>query len=455
MLNRIVSTFQRIGEGIKEKLLAECKLHTIVRLPKGVFNANTGIKTNLLFFTKGEPTKKWPKSSASLAIDRGRLEGEPTTGSPKIMNPVHKYEPPSKLAEELLLSPTFTPFGVGYLDAETIVGDVTASVEDIEAVLRGFEAEGFVVGQVVNGIAGRAYAPQRKGWEAREHLLREKSLRHPALIHPKDYALSDLLIALVVAPHIWNSRLTGGFLASDTKVTKGELEVYLYDFAPEELRDGCSALVSQEMLTRTTKYGSTEEAFEVTGRGRQAYKSAVSERLHLADDQSILDVAARTCIEVFDAWQSECKPSRNLIESVLPAVVEAINTMPGLAYPLKVVQATEPGDGAIRIDVALQDKISTADFFIGDLTPVYAYGDRLRVNENVLVEVGFALASKEPNQIILLAMKRTDIPGDASNAKPTFDISHVRRHEFSNKDELKRKLRTELEASLKARGWLR
>jgi type I restriction enzyme M protein len=50
------------GEGvktrIKEKLLAEADLHTIVRLPKGVFNPYTGIKTNLLFFTKGEPTKE-------------------------------------------------------------------------------------------------------------------------------------------------------------------------------------------------------------------------------------------------------------------------------------------------------------------------------------------------------------------------------------------------------------
>lgn len=49
------------GEGIKtrikEKLLQECNLHTIVRLPKGVFNPYTSINTNLLFFTKGSPTK--------------------------------------------------------------------------------------------------------------------------------------------------------------------------------------------------------------------------------------------------------------------------------------------------------------------------------------------------------------------------------------------------------------
>jgi type I restriction enzyme M protein len=50
------------GEGvktrIKEKLLEECNLHTIVRLPNGVFNPYTGIKTNLLFFTKGQPTQE-------------------------------------------------------------------------------------------------------------------------------------------------------------------------------------------------------------------------------------------------------------------------------------------------------------------------------------------------------------------------------------------------------------
>jgi type I restriction enzyme M protein len=43
---------------IKEALMTECNLHTIVRLPKGVFNPYTGINTNLLFFTKGTPTKE-------------------------------------------------------------------------------------------------------------------------------------------------------------------------------------------------------------------------------------------------------------------------------------------------------------------------------------------------------------------------------------------------------------
>lgn len=51
------------GEGmktrLKEMLLEQCHLHTIVRLPNGVFNPYTGIKTNILFFTK-KSEAEWP-----------------------------------------------------------------------------------------------------------------------------------------------------------------------------------------------------------------------------------------------------------------------------------------------------------------------------------------------------------------------------------------------------------
>jgi type I restriction enzyme M protein len=49
------------GEGVKTKikklLLEECNLHTLVRLPNSVFAPYTSIKTNILFFEKGEPTQ--------------------------------------------------------------------------------------------------------------------------------------------------------------------------------------------------------------------------------------------------------------------------------------------------------------------------------------------------------------------------------------------------------------
>ena len=82
------------GEGvktaIKRKLLAECNVHTIVRLPQGVFNPYAGVNTNLIFFTKGEPTKEiWyyqlplPEGVKQYTKNRGITHEE--------FNPVRKW----------------------------------------------------------------------------------------------------------------------------------------------------------------------------------------------------------------------------------------------------------------------------------------------------------------------------------------------------------------------------
>jgi type I restriction enzyme M protein len=47
-----------VGARIKQKLMKECNLHTIVRLPQGVFAPYTLIPSNLLFFEKGRQTEE-------------------------------------------------------------------------------------------------------------------------------------------------------------------------------------------------------------------------------------------------------------------------------------------------------------------------------------------------------------------------------------------------------------
>lgn len=47
-----------VAERIKKELLESYNLHTIVRLPKGVFAPYTDIETNLLFFARDGPTKE-------------------------------------------------------------------------------------------------------------------------------------------------------------------------------------------------------------------------------------------------------------------------------------------------------------------------------------------------------------------------------------------------------------
>ena len=65
LINKSVLNIAKIGVcGIpsiwmnKEQLLKEFNLHTIVRLPNGVFSPYTPIPTNLLFFDRGGPTRE-------------------------------------------------------------------------------------------------------------------------------------------------------------------------------------------------------------------------------------------------------------------------------------------------------------------------------------------------------------------------------------------------------------
>lgn len=50
------------GDGVKSRIrqewLEKCNLHTIVRLPNSVFQPYASVATNLLFFTRGEPTRE-------------------------------------------------------------------------------------------------------------------------------------------------------------------------------------------------------------------------------------------------------------------------------------------------------------------------------------------------------------------------------------------------------------
>ena len=50
-----------VGQKVRADLLDKCDLHTILRLPSGIFYAQ-GVKTNVLFFTRGEKDRASTKA---------------------------------------------------------------------------------------------------------------------------------------------------------------------------------------------------------------------------------------------------------------------------------------------------------------------------------------------------------------------------------------------------------
>ena len=67
----------------KRKLLDECDLWCIVSLPPGVFTqAGAGVKTNLLFFTRGRPTESvWYYDISDVKVTKGKPRRYPISKS--------------------------------------------------------------------------------------------------------------------------------------------------------------------------------------------------------------------------------------------------------------------------------------------------------------------------------------------------------------------------------------
>lgn len=157
---------------IKEQLLTEFDLHTIVRLPNGVFAPYTSIPTNLLFFERGGPTQEiwyyelplpegrknytktkplayeefadliawWPRDTreenehawrvlASDVIKRGEDGNGPVSVNLDIKNPnaaeALEHLPPEQLIEDILAKER----------------EIIAIMEEIKAELASWEAE--------------------------------------------------------------------------------------------------------------------------------------------------------------------------------------------------------------------------------------------------------------------------------------------------------------------------
>jgi type I restriction enzyme M protein len=56
-----------VGTDVRRDLMNKCNLHTILRLPTGIFYAQ-GVKTNVLFFTKGSTKSKYQKENCTESV---------------------------------------------------------------------------------------------------------------------------------------------------------------------------------------------------------------------------------------------------------------------------------------------------------------------------------------------------------------------------------------------------
>lgn len=358
------------------------------------------------------------------------------------------YTPTSELAERLLTD-SFKPCRPGSLEAAKWADHYECPIAEVNACLDEFLNAGLIKKIDHWGKAGprpQKFETTEVGWHAKERFLRARGLRHPTLLNQSAHDPKDLIVAILADRHIANARITRGFgfsTAEDWSV----VAFYLDEFSAEELSIARIALIGERLVEDGS--ATQPNQFDLTKRGLKTYRSTVAHRVHVAPDESILDLVLEKSIRIFFSWQSEFAGSRNLLAELLARVVKAINAKAPVR-PIEIIQATSLGEGAIRIDVQLMELIKMADLFVADVTPVTVDNNRRRLNDNVLIEVGYALASKAPSEVLLLAMKREELaPGNFA-----FDISNVQRIEVTKDEKRSGRVQAEIEEMLRRKGWL-
>lgn len=149
---------------------------------------------------------------------------------------------------------------------------------------------------------------------------------------------------------------------------------------------------------------------------------------------------SKTKFTIFFSWQSDLKGNKKIIKDSLLAECQKQKEKNG--YQLEIDEATRNLPGSPKIEDAILKKISSADIFVCDITPVASCGRKLMPNSNVIFELGFALHALGEKRVILLAKK-----GDWDVNDMPFDFNHRRIGMFSSAKDCN--LEFEIDCSLK------
>lgn len=297
----------------------------------------------------------------------------------------HDPEKLSKPARDLLLQVVFRPSRRhARLSAAWVENVLRCDEGEADGYLNELVEEGFVRpyenGAKKSHLQG-VYQPAEAAWAVSEKLQRTCKMRRQPLVAQGSYNLKDLILAICFEGHSINRNLKGGVLGTTTDFPVEDLLLIL-DAHESEVEVALEELVRAKYLQRRDRKAREGGGryVDLTPRGLRFYEDHVAPKLGVSNDDSILSPPPQS-LEVFFAWQSENARARDVLWEAVPEAVRKINEGNDLLRKLRLVLASEAGEGALRVDAAIESKIRKADYFVGDLTPVYAYKGRLRVSE--------------------------------------------------------------------------
>ena len=163
------------------------------------------------------------------------------------------------------------------------------------------------------------------------------------------------------------------------------------------------------------------------------------------------DVMAHLEPTIFFSYQTEYGDSSSILRDELTTVLDKFNARSRL--PLMLEESHRLSEGPVRLQSTLMRKLRQSLLFIADGTPISQIPGtppQLLPSPQVCVEVGYALQCKRPEQIILVQMERSDLPGQFP-----FDLPGKDRLIFQKPAELRKTLPSLVEERLQRFNLLR
>ncbi|WP_448562303.1 hypothetical protein [Trichothermofontia sp.] len=157
------------------------------------------------------------------------------------------------------------------------------------------------------------------------------------------------------------------------------------------------------------------------------------------------EVMAHLEPSIFFCYQTDYAESGDRIRAELEKILTTLNEKSRL--PLTLTESHRLGEGPVRLNSTLMRKIRTSLLFIADTTPIAQLPTdppQVLPNPAVCVEMGYALHSKHPEQVLTVQMERPDLPGQFP-----FDLPSQQRLSFKTAAELHRTLPEAIVAQLK------
>jgi hypothetical protein len=148
---------------------------------------------------------------------------------------------------------------------------------------------------------------------------------------------------------------------------------------------------------------------------------------------------------IYFSPQTEYSEATEVLKEGLQKSLDNLNKRSRV--PLNLVESYRPEDAPVRLNRTMMRKIRKSLLFIADITPIsQVYSKEATIllpSPNVCVEIGYAIQSKRTEQILLLQMQRSDLPGQFP-----FDLPPTQMLLYKDAKELNKMLTNNLEMQL-------